>query len=265
MPRSDQWQCRRSNAHSSTLPFSTCIAMQGSVGAAVPGHVSPNPASPTPTTRCNLQARQQGKRMRRRLHPARLASHDPEGRSVVCARAAPTRRVSQWAAAPAPDQTKDKKSQHPSSHAITSTCCQAAKPPKHSTRCKSTRHRPDNASSSRDAPCTPSLTDDDDCDRLDAPIPPRPPTAAVHRVVENPIRAWHEEVALIANPFPDNWDDELLRLDFVDAAMQLSLEPPFKTPSLAAVVLVGNAHQPEVVDPNPTATATARLATDSRP
>lgn len=55
-------------------------------------------------------------------------------------------------------------------------------------------------------------------------------------------------MASIANLFTDNWDDELLRRNFVDLVMQLSLEQPLKTPFLAAVVLVANTSQPEVVD-----------------
>ena len=62
------------------------------------------------------------------------------------------------------------------------------------------------------------------------------------------MRAWHEEVASIANLFTDNWDDELLRGNFVDLVLQLSLEQPLKTPFLAAVVLVANTNRPEIVD-----------------
>ncbi|KAK0627027.1 MIF4G like-domain-containing protein [Immersiella caudata] len=95
--------------------------------------------------------------------------------------------------------------------------------------------------------------DDDDYDRrgprrrFDAP-----PHVRIRRqllsIAENPMRAWHEEVASIANLFTDNWDDELLRGNFVDLVLQLSLEQPLKTPFLAAVVLVANTNRPEIMD-----------------
>lgn len=103
-------------------------------------------------------------------------------------------------------------------------------------------------------PC--ARADDDDYDRRggykNRRIDSTPPHQRVRRqllsIAENPIRAWHEEVASIANLFTDSWDDELLRRNFVDLVMQLSLEQPLKTPFLAAVVLVANTNQPEVVD-----------------
>jgi len=67
-------------------------------------------------------------------------------------------------------------------------------------------------------------------------------------IAENPMRPWHEEVAAIANLFTDNWDDELLRGNFVDLVLQLAVEQPLKTPFVAAVVLVANTARPEVVD-----------------
>jgi len=62
------------------------------------------------------------------------------------------------------------------------------------------------------------------------------------------MRPWHEEVMSIANLLTDNWDDELLRGNFVDLVLQLSLEQPLKIPFAAAVVLVANINRPEVVD-----------------
>jgi len=62
------------------------------------------------------------------------------------------------------------------------------------------------------------------------------------------MRAWHEEVASIASLFTDNWEDELLRANFVDLVLQLAIEQPLKTPFLAAVVLVANTNKPEIVD-----------------
>lgn len=68
-------------------------------------------------------------------------------------------------------------------------------------------------------------------------------------IAENPMRPWHEEVQAIATLFTDNWDDELLRGNFVDLVLQLAVEQPLKTPFVAAVVLVANANgRPEVVD-----------------
>lgn len=62
------------------------------------------------------------------------------------------------------------------------------------------------------------------------------------------MRPWHEEVQSIATLFTDNWEDELLRSNFVDLVLQLAVEQPLKTPFVAAVVLVANAARPEVVD-----------------
>jgi nuclear cap-binding protein subunit 1 len=95
--------------------------------------------------------------------------------------------------------------------------------------------------------------DDDDYDRR---APRRrfdaPPHVRVRKqliaIAENPMRAWHDEVQDIANLFTDNWDDELLRSNFVDLVLQLAVEQPLKTPFLAAVVLVANGNKPEVVD-----------------
>lgn len=67
-------------------------------------------------------------------------------------------------------------------------------------------------------------------------------------IAENPMRPWHEEVQAIANLFTENWEDELLRTNFVDLVLQLAVEQPLKTPFTAAVVLVANATRPEVVD-----------------
>ncbi|KAL2258905.1 hypothetical protein VTK26DRAFT_7610 [Humicola hyalothermophila] len=96
--------------------------------------------------------------------------------------------------------------------------------------------------------------DDDDYDRRG---PPRrrydaPPHVRVRKqliaIAENPMRPWHDEVAAIATLFTDNWDDELLRGNFVDLVLQLAVEQPLKTPFVAAVVRLANASRPEVVD-----------------
>lgn len=67
-------------------------------------------------------------------------------------------------------------------------------------------------------------------------------------IAENPMRPWHEEVQAVATLFTDNWDDELLRGNFVDLVLQLAVEQPLKTPFVAAVVLLANVAKPEVVD-----------------
>jgi nuclear cap-binding protein subunit 1 len=67
-------------------------------------------------------------------------------------------------------------------------------------------------------------------------------------IAENPMRPWHEEAQAIATLFTDNWEDELLRANFVDLVLQLAVEQPLKTPFVAAVVLIANATRPEVVD-----------------
>lgn len=67
-------------------------------------------------------------------------------------------------------------------------------------------------------------------------------------IAENPMRPWHEEVRSIADLMTDNYDDELLRGNFVDLILQLALEQPLKTPFTAAVVLVANTNKPELID-----------------
>ncbi|KXX77577.1 Nuclear cap-binding protein subunit 1 [Madurella mycetomatis] len=95
--------------------------------------------------------------------------------------------------------------------------------------------------------------DDDDYDRRG----PRrrydaPPHVRVRKgliaIAENPMKPWHDEVSSIATLFTDNWDDELLRGNFVDLVLQLAVEQPLKTPFTAAVVLLANVTRPEVVD-----------------
>lgn len=100
--------------------------------------------------------------------------------------------------------------------------------------------------------------EDDDFDRRG---PPRhqqqrrfdaPPHVRVRKqliaIAENPMRPWHDEAQAIATLFTDNWDDELLRANFVDLVLQLAVEQPLKTPFTAAVVLLANVARPEVVD-----------------
>ncbi|KAH6641578.1 MIF4G like-domain-containing protein [Chaetomium tenue] len=95
--------------------------------------------------------------------------------------------------------------------------------------------------------------DDDEHDRRGARRRfDAPPHVRVRKqliaIAENPMRPWHEEAQAIATLFTDNWDDELLRANFVDLVLQLAVEQPLKTPFVAAVVLLANAARPEVVD-----------------
>lgn len=95
--------------------------------------------------------------------------------------------------------------------------------------------------------------DDDDHDRrgprrrFDAPPHVRVRKGLI-AIAENPMKPWHDEVSSIATLFTDNWDDELLRGNFVDLVLQLAVEQPLKTPFTAAVVLLANVTRPEVVD-----------------
>ena len=82
-------------------------------------------------------------------------------------------------------------------------------------------------------------TDDDQEDRRGGGHRRRfdaPPHVRIRKqlltIAENPMRPWHEEVQSIANLFTDNWDDELLRGNFVDLVLQLTLEQPLKAPFL---------------------------------
>ncbi|EAQ85912.1 hypothetical protein CHGG_07165 [Chaetomium globosum CBS 148.51] len=95
--------------------------------------------------------------------------------------------------------------------------------------------------------------DDDEHDRRGARRRyDAPPHVRVRKqlvaIAENPMRPWHEEAQAIATLFTDNWDDELLRANFVDLVLQLAVEQPLKTPFVAAVVLLANTARPEVVD-----------------
>ncbi|KAK3684836.1 MIF4G like-domain-containing protein [Podospora appendiculata] len=96
--------------------------------------------------------------------------------------------------------------------------------------------------------------DDDDNDRRGGQRRryDTPPHVRVRKqllaIAENPMRDWWEEAQSIANLFTDNWDDELLRGNFVDLVLQIAIEQPLKTPFLAAVVLFANQNKPEIVD-----------------
>jgi nuclear cap-binding protein subunit 1 len=62
------------------------------------------------------------------------------------------------------------------------------------------------------------------------------------------MRPWHEEVLGIANLMCDNYDDALLRDNFINLCLQLALEQPLKTPFVAAVVLLVNTNKSELVE-----------------
>ncbi|PHH70949.1 hypothetical protein CDD82_6822 [Ophiocordyceps australis] len=67
-------------------------------------------------------------------------------------------------------------------------------------------------------------------------------------LADSPLRQWDAEVQSIARMLSDNYDDEQLREMFVNLTTQLTLEQPLKTPFVAAVVLVSNTLNPEIVD-----------------
>jgi len=103
-----------------------------------------------------------------------------------------------------------------------------------------------------DANSTPHPDDDDQDQRGPRRRFDAPPHVRVRKgllaIAENPMRPWHEEVQSIANLMTENYDDELLRGNFVDLVLQLALEQPLKTPFTAAVVLVANTNKPELID-----------------
>lgn len=93
--------------------------------------------------------------------------------------------------------------------------------------------------------------DDDDYDRR----PQRrryeePLVAKVRRqlltIAESPARRAEDDVAGIAKTVTENFEDEELRKNFVDLAIQLVMEQPFKIPFIAAIVLVANSQKSEV-------------------
>ncbi|KAF4512917.1 hypothetical protein G6O67_000246 [Ophiocordyceps sinensis] len=67
-------------------------------------------------------------------------------------------------------------------------------------------------------------------------------------IADSPLRQWDAEVQSIARLLSDNHEDEQLRDTFVNLALQLAAEQPLKTPFVAAVVLVENTLNPDMVD-----------------
>jgi nuclear cap-binding protein subunit 1 len=66
-------------------------------------------------------------------------------------------------------------------------------------------------------------------------------------IAESPLKRVEDEVASIAKTISDNYDDEELRNSFYDLTLQLVVEQPFKIPFVAAVLLVVNTMQQEIV------------------
>ncbi|EEP78295.1 conserved hypothetical protein [Uncinocarpus reesii 1704] len=67
-------------------------------------------------------------------------------------------------------------------------------------------------------------------------------------IAESPVRRVEEDVAKIAKTVCEHADDEEVKNDFRELALQLVMEQPFKTPFIAAVVLLVNAQKPELAD-----------------
>jgi nuclear cap-binding protein subunit 1 len=66
-------------------------------------------------------------------------------------------------------------------------------------------------------------------------------------IAESPLKRVEDEMHSIAKTVCDNPEDEELRTTFYDLALQLVVEQPFKTPFVAAVVLLINTMKAEVV------------------
>lgn len=67
-------------------------------------------------------------------------------------------------------------------------------------------------------------------------------------LADSPLRQWDAEVQSIAAMLSDNHEDQQLRDTFLNLTLQLAVEQPLKTPFVAAVVLVENTLQPDIVD-----------------
>lgn len=106
--------------------------------------------------------------------------------------------------------------------------------------------------------------DDDSFDRRG---PPRrrhdsaPPFAQIRRhllgLAESAVRKWHQDAVETAQIVADNWEDDYVSRGFAELVCQLAVEQPFKTPFVAAVVLVANTMRSEVA-----AAVLARAARD---
>ncbi|EJT74136.1 cap binding protein [Gaeumannomyces tritici R3-111a-1] len=94
--------------------------------------------------------------------------------------------------------------------------------------------------------------DDDDLDRRG---PPRrrhdaQPFPRIRRqllgLAESAVRKWHQDAVETAQIVADHWEDDYVNRGFVDLTCQLAVEQPFKTPFVAAVVLVANTMRSEI-------------------
>jgi nuclear cap-binding protein subunit 1 len=101
-------------------------------------------------------------------------------------------------------------------------------------------------------PLTFGRTDEDDYDRRPQRRRYEEPLSVKIRkqllsIAESPLKRVEDEVASIAKTVCDHYDDEELRGAFYDLVIQLVVEQPFKTPFVAAVVLVVNTMRTEMV------------------
>lgn len=71
------------------------------------------------------------------------------------------------------------------------------------------------------------------------------------------MRKWHQDAVETAQIVADNWEDDYVSRGFAELVCQLAVEQPFKTPFVAAVVLVANTMRSEVA-----AAVLARAARD---
>jgi len=99
---------------------------------------------------------------------------------------------------------------------------------------------------------THGVADEDDYDRRPQRRRYEEPLASRIRkqllaIAESPLKRVEDEVTSIARTVCDNYEDEELRNSFYDLSLQLVVEQPFKTPFVAAVILVANALRREVV------------------
>lgn len=96
-------------------------------------------------------------------------------------------------------------------------------------------------------------TDEDEYDRrpqrrrYEDPLPSRVRKQLL-AIAESPLKRVEEEVYSIAKTVCDNYEDEELKDSFFELVIQLAVEQPFKTPFVAAVVLVANAQKSEVAE-----------------
>ncbi|KAI0122876.1 MIF4G like-domain-containing protein [Xylariales sp. AK1849] len=95
--------------------------------------------------------------------------------------------------------------------------------------------------------------DDDEYDRRpqrrrynEPPLPHRL-RKQILTLAESPLRRWHEEIQSIAHMVSDNYGEAEIKNSFLDLVSQLVIEQPLKTPFIAAVVLVANSLNPEIV------------------